>query len=201
MSNATPREAGGGGAHGPAGEGGLQRLFVAIPLPDSVRLDLSRLEEPLRGISWVGAQQIHLTLRFLGDVPRGRIEGIEERLAAVRVESFILPVEGVGAFPPMGPPQVIWAGVGSGHPHLFQLRQRVDDAVLAAGVDMDVRHFQPHVTLARCGRDGSPAATSWLRRHGGFSAAPFRAREFDLCSSRLTPRGAEHALLRRFVLA
>jgi len=51
MSNATPREDGDGGAQGPAGEGGPQRLFVAIPLPDSVRLDLSRLEEPLRGIS------------------------------------------------------------------------------------------------------------------------------------------------------
>ena len=178
-----------------------QRLFIAIPLPDTVRYDLSRLAETLRGLSWVSAGQLHLTLRFLGDVQPGLIEGLEGRLEAVRVESFILPVEGVGAFPPKGPPQVVWAGVGSGHPHLFQLRQRVDDSVLAAGVDLDVRHFVPHVTLARCGKGGAPAAASWLHRHGAFTSAQFRAREFDLCSSRLTAAGAEHTLRRRYPLA
>ena len=177
-----------------------QRLFIAIPLPDALRLELSRLEEPLRGVSWVPGHQVHLTLRFLGDVDPARAEALGEGLASVKVESFILPVEGVGAFPPKGPAQVIWAGVGSGHPHLFQLRQRADDAVLAAGVDLDVRHFLPHVTLGRCARGGAPAALSWLHRHAGFSAAPFRVREFDLCSSRLSPDGAEHALVRRYPL-
>jgi 2'-5' RNA ligase len=178
-----------------------QRLFIAIPLPDSVCSELARLAEPLRGVSWVAGRQLHLTLRFLGDVDPARVEGVAEGLGAVRVESFILPVEGVGAFPPKGPPQIIWAGVGSGHPHLFQLRQRVDDAVLAAGVDMDVRFFQPHVTLGRCGKGGTPAASSWLHRHAGFSAAPFRAMEFDLCSSRLSAGGAEHGIMRRYPLA
>jgi 2'-5' RNA ligase len=177
-----------------------QRLFIAIPLPDALRLELARLEEPLRGVSWVPGRQIHLTLRFLGDVDPARAEALAGALGSVRVESFILPVEGVGAFPPRGPAQVIWAGVGSGHPHLFQLRQRADDAVLAAGVNLDVRHFLPHVTLGRCGKGGAPAALSWLHRHAGFSAAPFRVREFDLCSSRLTPAGAEHALVRRYPL-
>jgi 2'-5' RNA ligase len=177
-----------------------QRLFIAIPLPDAVRLELSRLGEALRGVSWVPARQLHLTLRFLGDVDAARADALAQGLASVRVQSFILPVEGVGAFPPKGPPQVVWAGVGSGHPHLFQLRQRVDDAVLAAGVDLDVRHFLAHVTLGRCGKGGTPAALSWLHRHAGFSAAPFWAREFDLCSSRLTSEGAEHSLVRRYAL-
>ena len=177
------------------------RLFIAIPLPETVQADLARLAEPLRGLSWVDAGRLHLTLRFLGDVPAGLVEELEERLAAVRVESFILPVEGVGAFPPKGPPLVVWAGVGSGHPHLFQLRQRVDDAVLAAGIDMDVRHFVPHITLARCGKGGAPAAASWLHRHGSFASAQFRARGFDLCSSRLAAGGAEHTLRRRYPLA
>lgn len=189
------------GEPGPRAEDRPQRLFIAIALPDSVRSDLARLCEPLRGIAWVRPEQIHLTLRFLGDVQPGRIAELEERLSGVRVESFILPVEGAGAFPPKGPPQVVWVGVGSGHPHLFQLRQRVDDAVLAAGVDFDVRSFVPHITLGRCARGGAPAATSWLHRHGGFSTAPFRAREFDLCSSRLSAAGAEHALRRRYPLA
>jgi 2'-5' RNA ligase len=186
-----------------AGEGApreAERLFVAVPLPDAVRDELVRLVEPLRGISWTRPAQLHLTLRFIGDVPVGRIEEIEERLAGIRVESFIVPVEGVGAFPPRGPPRVIWAGVGSGHPHLFQLRQRLDDALLAAGIDLDVRFFQPHITLARCSGGAAPAASPWLHRHREFSTAPFRVRVFDLCLSRLSPQGAEHVLRRRYPL-
>jgi 2'-5' RNA ligase len=176
-----------------------ERLFIAIPLPESVRSLLLGLVEPLRAFTWTRPGQLHLTVRFLGDVPLDRIQRVEEALATVRVQSFILPVEGVGAFPPKGPARVVWAGVGSGHPHLFQLRQRIDDALLAAGIDFDVRTFQPHVTIARCGGDASTAA--WLRRHAEFAAAPFRAREFELYSSRLLPQGAEHTLRRRFALS
>ena len=92
-------------------------------------------------------------------------------------------------------------GVGSGHPHLFQLRQRLDDALLAAGIDLDVRHFQPHVTLARCAEGSAGAVSTWLRRHGGFETAPFRVTAFDLCSSRLSAEGALHTLRRRYPLA
>ena len=177
-----------------------ERLFLAVPLPESVKAELVCLAEPLRGVSWTRHAQLHLTLRFLGEVPADRIEQVEERLASIRVESFIIPVEGVGAFPPKGPPRVIWSGVGAGHPHLFQLRQRLDDAVLAAGIDFDVRSFQPHITLARCTEGGAPAALPWLHRHRDFSTAPFRVKAFDLCSSRLLPQGAVHALKRRFPL-
>jgi len=188
----------------PAAEGcppqGGERLFIALPLPDWVRAELAGLAEQMRGFSWTRPEQLHLTLRFIGEVPADRVEQVGERLAAVRVEPFIIPVEGVGAFPPKGPPRVVWAGVGAGHPHLFQLRQRADDAVLAAGIDFDVRFFQPHITLARCAAAAAPSAATWLRRHAEFSAAPFRVREFDLCSSRLSPHGAEHSLRRRYPL-
>lgn len=188
----------------PAAEGcppqGAERLFIALPLPDWVRAELVGLAEPVRGLSWTRPEQLHLTLRFIGEVPADRVGHVEERLAAVRVEPFIIPVEGVGAFPPKGPPRVVWVGVGAGHPHLFQLRQRVDDAVLAAGTDFDVRLFQPHITLARCAPAAAPAAATWLRLHREFSTAPFRVREFDLCSSRLSAGGAEHVLRRRYPL-
>jgi RNA 2',3'-cyclic 3'-phosphodiesterase len=178
-----------------------ERLFIALPLPDSVRAELAGLLEPLRGVSWTRPEQLHLTLRFLGEVPAGCVERIEERLAAIRVEPFIIPVEGVGAFPPKGPPRVIWVGVGAGHPHLFQLRQRLDDAVLAAGIDFDVRFFQPHITLARCAEGAAPAASQWLRRHCEFLSASFRVKAFDLCASRLSPQSAKHTLKRRYPLA
>jgi len=92
-------------------------------------------------------------------------------------------------------------GVGSGHPHLFQLRQRLDDALLAAGADLDVRHFQPHLTLARCAAGSAGVVSTWLRQHGGFGTAPLRVNAFDLCKSRLSAQGAEHTLRRRYPLA
>ena len=177
------------------------RLFLAVALPDGVRADVASLGESARGISWTRPEQRHLTLRFIGEAGAEAAGRIEERLAGVRVEAFILPVEGVGSFPPGAPPRILWVGVGAGHPHLFQLRQRLDDAVLAAGINLDVRHFQPHVTVARCSPGGAPAAASWLRRHRAFSSASFRVKAFDLCSSELRPEGAVHTLRRRFPLA
>ena len=178
------------------------RLFIAIALPGPVREELVALAQPLAGVNWTRPEQLHLTLRFLGDVPEEKIENITAHLATVRVEPFVLPVEGVGAFPPKAPPRVIWIGVGHGHPRLHQLRQRVDDALLAAGLlELDVRTFHPHVTLARCGADTGKPLAKWLLAHAEFGAPPFRVTAFDLYSSELRPEGAVHTLVRRFPLA
>ncbi len=177
-----------------------ERLFVALALPEPVREELASLAGPVPGVFWTRKDQLHVTLRFLGDVPAGQAERIDEKLAQIRVEPFLLPVEGLGVFPPKGPPRVLWAGVGTGHPRLYQLRQRLDDALLSAGLDLDVRSFQPHVTLARCSERASEFVSAWLRSHRGLSAPPFRVEAFDLCSSVLRPSGAEHSLKRRYRL-
>jgi RNA 2',3'-cyclic 3'-phosphodiesterase len=117
------------------------------------------------------------------------------------VEPFVLPLETVGAFPPNRPPRVLWIGIGQGHPRLFQLRQRVDDALLAAGLPLDVRTFHPHVTLARVAENAAPAARNWLHQHRDASAPPFRVESFDLYASELRPSGAVHTLEQRFPLA
>lgn len=161
---------------------------------------LAAAAQPSPGIAWTPPEQLHLTLRFLGDVPVARFDAIVERLAAIRVEPFLLPVEGLGTFPPNAPPRVLWIGVGSGHPRLFQLRQRLDDALLAAGLPLDVRTFQPHVTLARCGESAAAAVAGWLRAHRDFAAPPFRVESFALYASELHADGAIHTLRRSFPL-
>ncbi|MBM3852954.1 MAG: RNA 2',3'-cyclic phosphodiesterase [Verrucomicrobia bacterium] len=177
-----------------------ERLFLALPLPPSIQELLAPLAQPLPGVTWTRPAQLHVTLRFLGDVTVDRIDAILERLAAVHVGAFVLPLEGVGTFPPNRPPRVVWIGVGSAHPRLFQLRQRVDDALLAAALPLEVRNFHPHVTLGRCsGR--AAGLPSWLHTHREFAAPPFRVAAFDLCSSVLQPSGAVHSLRRRFPLA
>lgn len=176
------------------------RLFLALTVPPPVRAALATLCEPLPGVAWTRPDQLHVTLRFLGPVAEAQQESLRERLAALRVEPFILPVEGLGTFPPNRPPRVAWIGVGAGHPRLFQLRQRCDDALLAAGLALDCRHFHPHITLARC-RESAAGLAPWLQRHRDFSAPPFRAVALDLYASRLRPDGAEHTLVQSFPLA
>lgn len=177
-----------------------ERLFIAISLPEAVRDSLARWAQPLPGIAWTRPEQLHLTLRFLGEVSAEVTERMIERLATISVEPFVLPIEGLGTFPPNRPPRVLWIGVGSGHPRLFQLRQRIDDAVLASGLPLDVRTFHPHVTLARCTENAGPAIGHWQHTHRESMAPPFRVEAFDLYASELHPNGAVHTLKRRFPL-
>ncbi len=179
----------------------LVRLFVAIDPPDAVRTALAELPRRIRGVVWTPPHQYHLTLRFVGEVTEAQREAIEKALAPIRVESFTLPVEGVGSFPPARPPRVLWVGIGSGHPRLHQLRQKIDDALLGCGIDLDVRQFHPHFTLGRCGRDAAVGeAARFLREHGSFQAPLFRANAFTLYRSDLRPAGAVHTPLLRIGL-
>jgi 2'-5' RNA ligase len=178
-----------------------ERLFIALTLPPAVKDSLAALAQPLAGVSWTRPEQLHVTLRFLGDVSVEIAEPMMARLASVHVEPFILPIEGIGTFPANRPPRVLWIGVGSGHPRLFQLRQRLDDSLLAAGLQLDVRMFHPHVTLARCTENAASAIHHWVHVHRAVTAPPFRAEAFDLYSSDLRPGGAVHTLKRSFPLA
>lgn len=175
-------------------------MFIALTLPGPVRDIVASLAQPITGLAWTRPEQLHLTLRFLGDVTEEQQEAMVARLATVRVEPFVLPVEGLGTLPPSRPPRVVFVGVGSGHPRLHQLRQRIDDAILATGMPLDVRTFHPHVTVARCAGQLSPAVHRWLHTHREFAAPPFRVEAFDLYASELRPTGAVHTLKQRFAL-
>jgi 2'-5' RNA ligase len=178
----------------------MARLFIALALPDAVRAQLAQLRDRSDEIRWAPPDQYHVTMRFLGDVASEREPGMIERLAAVSVEPFVLPIEGIGVFPPKGPPRVVWAGTGRGHPRLHQLRQRIDDALIAAGLDFDLRTFHPHITLGRCLDDAGPAVKGWLLRHEAFEAAPFLIDSFGLYASEPLPDRPVHTLIRRFAL-
>jgi len=177
-----------------------ERLFLALTLPDAIRGTLAAEAQPLPGVTWTRPEQLHVTLRFLGDTPSEQIPALIERLATIRIAPFILPVEGIGTFPPNRPPRILWIGVGSGHPRLFQLRQRLDDTLLAAGIQLDVRTFHPHITLARTTDHAAKSIAHWLHTHRNFTAPPFRVEAFDLYASELHPAGAIHTLKHHFPL-
>jgi RNA 2',3'-cyclic 3'-phosphodiesterase len=179
----------------------MSRLFVALTPPEAVRAELAALAEPLVGVDWTPPANLHLTLRFIGETGPERQAGIEDALAGVRVEPFVLPVEGTGVFPARGRAKVVWVGTGHAHTRLFQLRQRVDDALLSVALDLDVRHFHPHLTLGRIRENADEKALArYLKRHDSFEAPPFRVDEFQLYASELGPGGAAYRVLRRFPL-
>ena len=170
-----------------------KRLFVSIELPDSVKSRLAEVDPHLRGVRWLEPRQMHLTLAFLGGVPAETQEMLSEKLRAISWKSFFLPLIGLGTFPSKGWPKIIWIGVGTGHPHLFQLHKRVQEALLAVGLEPDLRSFHPHVTLARC-RDVSPQMIRpFLKSQADFDAGMIHVESFCLNSSELTPAGSVYS--------
>lgn len=180
-----------------------QRLLVALVPPPVVREELAAAARSLSPARTVTTQDIHLTLRFIGDCDAEHAEALATALATVRVEPFVLPVGGLGVFPSRGPARVLWAGVGRGHTRLHQLRKRVDEALLGVDLTLDVHHFQPHFTLARLepGQDGR-ALARLLERRDTFEAPPFRVEAFHLLASGPPIReSARYHQVRTFPLA
>jgi 2'-5' RNA ligase len=167
-----------------------KRLFVSIDVPEFAAQRVAELDPHLRDVRWLAPEQMHLTLSFLGNVSTEIQEALAENLSRISWKAFFLPVVGLGAFPGKGRPNVIWIGVGTGHPHLFQLHKRVQEAALGAGLEPDLRSFHPHITIARC-RDVSPERIRpFLKIHAGFDAGMIHVESFGLNSSELTPGGS-----------
>lgn len=178
-----------------------RRLFIAITPPEPVRQVLAALQPPLRNVRWTPVEQLHLTLRFLGDLDDETCDGLIQRLANIHVEPFPLPLEGAGVFPIKGPPRVLWIGIGSGHPRLHQLRQQIDDAAVAVSPSTDVSSFRPHVTLARCTEQAHAGAAAWARAHREFAGPVFFVDAVHLYASDRRATGAEYRLVKSFSLA
>jgi RNA 2',3'-cyclic 3'-phosphodiesterase len=177
-----------------------RRLFIGLEIPElDCGAALASVAEPLAGVRWLTDGMLHLTLAFIGEVADSARGPLENALAAIRVPPFLLRIEGVGTF---GKPRptVIWAGVGSGHPHLFALHKAVHDALFAAGLNPELRAFHPHITLARVRDASAESLRPFLRKHADsrFCRAEFRS--FVLFSSQLQPEGACHTVEARWDL-
>ena len=141
-----------------------------------------------------------MTLSFLGDVEFSKQEILAQNLKAVRVPPFFLPLGGMGSFNVRGRPSVVWVGVGKGHPHLFALHKHIQDAVLGAGLEPDLKPFHPHVTVARANGISRQALQPFLRTHRDVEFGIFKVTEFTLFSSVLAPEGATHTAELRVAL-
>ncbi len=177
------------------------RLFVAINFPAELRQRLWRAAAPLRQagfpVRWVEPEELHLTLKFLGEVAPARegelIAGLQ---AAVRgVKPFTLPVGGFGVFPSSSRPRVLWAGCEP-LPALEWLQHRVEQEMEQLGFPLEGRAFHPHLTLGRVRRDARPADFRHLedRLQALAFAEEALVQSVDLMQSRLSPSGAHYTM-------
>jgi 2'-5' RNA ligase len=169
----------------------MPRLFIAIDLPEDIRQELLTLCCGLPGARWIRPEQMHLTLRFIGDVDGGRLRLIREALAALRADPFSLRLRDIGFFPPRGTPRVVWAGIEK-NDKLVQLRNRIESALVRTGLEPEGRKFSPHITLARLRNTPAARIGAYLNHNCFFSTREFTVDRFLLYSSVLNSKGAKH---------
>lgn len=174
------------------------RLFVAVRPPEDVRDALLDTMEGIDGARWQDAENLHLTLHFIGDVERPVANELADALSRVRGPRFDLAIAGVGHFEHKGRVHALWARVPL-TPDLEGLRQQVARACAAAGAPYERRRFVPHITLARLNAGTGPIG-GWLAANGALRAGPWEVDAFALFESHLTPAGATYQEVVRFPL-
>lgn len=176
----------------------MHRLFVAIRPPDPVRDLLLRTMGGISGARWQSDEQLHLTLRFIGEVDRHRADDIHAALGAIHHPRFAVAVNGLGTFDRRGQPETVWAGVAP-HEPLKALHKKVDQAIARVGVAPDERAYLPHITLARLKRS-SGSVRGLLEQSGGLKSPSFPVDGFALMESKLTPEGAVYSAVELYPL-
>lgn len=187
---------------------GSLRCFVAVHIDDATRAAAHGLQERLRGVvrdvKWVAPENLHLTVKFLGDVDeagRGRLARGLARAAAA-VPPFAASLRGAGAFPGPSRPRVLWAGVGEGGRELLALWRATEDELAREGFPREGRDFEPHLTLGRARQPApAPGLSDALAAVRDTTWGSFRVVAFCLMKSTLTPRGPIYDRLSAFPLA
>ncbi len=183
------------------------RAFIAIELPAAILAEVGNVEDRLRPavpsdcIRWVKADSIHLTLKFLGQVPSDQLALIESalRTAVAPYAPFTLEVSGAGCFPNIHRPRVVWVGVNDPAHKLHPLQRAVENAIAPLGYPTEMRDFTPHLTLGRLARDVRQVDQKKIgevveaARVG--SLGRWEVKQVALIKSDLKPTGAEYTIL------
>ncbi|MBS0504246.1 MAG: RNA 2',3'-cyclic phosphodiesterase [Proteobacteria bacterium] len=176
----------------------MHRLFVALRPPAPVRARLIGLMEGVGGARWQDDDQLHITLRFIGEVDAPVAEDVAAALGSVHHAPVTVRLGGIGTFDKRGRVNTVWAGVRP-QEALAHLHRKIDQALVRAGLEPEQRAYLPHITLARFGRD-SAGLDAFVARHSGLSSEPFEMSWFGLYESRLGQDGATYDLIERYDL-
>jgi 2'-5' RNA ligase len=184
------------------------RLFVALEIPSAVRDNLAAQIRGLRDLSskvadkrphWVRPENLHVTLKFIGEVSPTKLDSIRSALSAIRSDAPVdLKFHGLGFFPNENYPRVLWAGLDA-TTNLTTLAGDIDGALESQGVARERRAFTPHLTLARIEPPGlHERLRAVIQDNRAREFGSFQTREFYLIESKLKPSGAEYTTLASF---
>jgi len=184
---------------------GHWRVFIAIELPSAVRKSLSdhiqRLRDALPDVhaSWSREENLHLTLKFLGNTPVAKIEALSQtaQRAAGRFQPFDLIVGRCGAFPPRGQPRVLWIGIDDPAGVLAGLHRALEDECATAGFAREQRPFHPHLTITRLRKPQGSRRLAELHGEMGFTNQQVSVAEMVLFRSELLSEGSRHTAISR----
>jgi RNA 2',3'-cyclic 3'-phosphodiesterase len=175
------------------------RLFTALALPDAVVEKLPAMQGGVPGARWQKREQMHLTLRFIGEADGAMTAAIDDALATVTAPAFTLRLKGTGSFGGRLP-RDLWAGVEPSAP-LEHLNRKIESALQRLGLEAERRKFTPHVTLARLKGTPKGAVVDFLTDHALYTSDPFPVAGFVLYSSKLTSDGSIYRAERAYRLA
>jgi 2'-5' RNA ligase len=177
------------------------RLFVALRPPLVIREALFDLMDGVQAARWQDDEQLHLTLRFIGEVERPQAEDIAAALSHISAPVPEVALTGVGSFGKGNRPDALWAGVAPAAP-LAALHAKVERACVMAGLLPERRAYRPHITVARLPRSASGGGdvTMWLARHAGLTSEPFTLPHIGLYRSQLGRERASYELVARWPL-
>jgi 2'-5' RNA ligase len=160
----------------------MVRLFTAVPLPEMVRQQLLLATGGVPGARWNEPHNMHITLRFIGEVDHGLAEDCALALESIAASPFRLTISGVGQFGAGKNARVLWAGVEKS-PALDHLRDKVESVLVRTGLEPEPRKFSPHVTLARLKDAPKERLAGYLQTHAALQVGPFPVDRFILYSS------------------
>lgn len=169
------------------------RLFAALAVPDEIAQGLARRQTGLDGARWRTAEQLHITLRFFGEVREDVARDLDAELSTLGGRPFDVVLEGAGAFGEGSDIHAVWAGVAE-NPELRRLARACTTAARRVGLKPDRRNYRPHVTLAYLRHPEPDRVAAWIQANNLLKSPPFRIERFGLYSSFLGSDGAQYRL-------
>ena len=185
------------------------RVFYAIELPSLVRDNISehitRLREamPDSPASWSRAENIHLTLKFVGEIPSGQVNDLSQAAeqAVSGFSSFEIGIGNTGSFPKHGAPRVLWVGIEDYSGKLALLQTKLDDECLRLGFEKEARPFNPHLTIARLRKPRGARALALAHKKMGFASTEVSVTQLAVIRSELSSEGSKYTVISRHALS
>jgi len=179
------------------------RCFISIEIPEELKSKIVELQENLKKtkarLKLVEKQNLHITLKFLGNVEKEKLEEVKKELSKIKFKKFKISLEKIGVFPNPNFIRVIWIGVGNGREQLLSLYNIVENSL--SKLNFKKEKFEPHLTIARNrSRIGINEILSFIKENSSIKIGEFDVNEFLLMKSKLTKEGPIYSEIARFIL-